>query len=418
MTTYKIGRVRPVYKGEYSSESSYVVLDRVMYRGTVWECVADAPEGTAPQDGVSTFWVPIGIQGGEGPQGPKGDKGPQGPQGPKGEQGDPGEQGPQGVEGPQGSTGPQGAEGPQGPRGEKGPVFTPKVSSDGDLSWTNDGGLENPPPVNVRGPQGLQGPQGIQGIRGPKGDPGDMGPQGPAGETGPAGTTSWDGIENKPDASESIKGIVQLASADEATAGVNTTKALTPAGGARAFLPKNGGAMSGDITYASNDGEFSIIGGTSSTSGARLALNGVERTTEFAGSFILQARGPDDTKELVGNPDGSLYWAGKLVERLVQRLGYTFDNGGADVFRFESGLQVVSGTVSIPVNSTITVTLNLPFATNGYAITATPYTELADIFISFFEPTATNFKLAFQSKAGLKDFSPQVKFVCVGFWKE
>lgn len=184
MTTYKIGRVRPVYKGEYSSESSYVVLDRVMYRGTVWECVADAPEGTAPQDGVSTFWVPIGIQGGEGPQGPKGDTGPQGSQGPKGEQGDPGEQGPQGVEGPQGSMGPQGAEGPQGPRGEKGPVFTPKVSSDGALSWTNNGGLENPPSVNVRGPQGLQGPQGIQGIQGPKGDPGDMGPEGPKGATG------------------------------------------------------------------------------------------------------------------------------------------------------------------------------------------------------------------------------------------
>lgn len=201
MTTYKIGRVRPVYKGEYSSESSYVVLDRVMYQGTVWECVADAPEGTAPQDGFSTFWVPIGIQGDVGPQGPKGDTGPQGPQGPKGpkgEQGDPGEQGPQGVEGPQGSTGPQGAEGPQGPRGEKGPVFTPKVSSEGELSWTNDGGLENPPAVNVRGPQGLQGPQGIQGAQGPKGDAGDTGPQGPKGDTGPAGTTEWDELNGKP----------------------------------------------------------------------------------------------------------------------------------------------------------------------------------------------------------------------------
>ena len=51
-----------------------------------------------------------------------------------------------------------------------GATFTPSVSADGTLSWSNDGGLPNPDPVNIRGPQGEQG---IQGDAGPKGDPGE-----------------------------------------------------------------------------------------------------------------------------------------------------------------------------------------------------------------------------------------------------
>lgn len=37
---------------------------------------------------------------------------------------------------------------------ERGPVFTPSISSDGTLSWTNNGGLVNPDPVNIKGPKG------------------------------------------------------------------------------------------------------------------------------------------------------------------------------------------------------------------------------------------------------------------------
>lgn len=36
-----------------------------------------------------------------------------------------------------------------------GATFTPSVSSDGDLSWTNDRGKENPPTVNIRGLPGV-----------------------------------------------------------------------------------------------------------------------------------------------------------------------------------------------------------------------------------------------------------------------
>lgn len=60
----------------------------------------------------------------------------------------------------------------------KGATFTPAVSEDGVLSWTNDGWLENPEPVNVKGPQGergLQGEQGPHGIQGPRGPRGEIG---------------------------------------------------------------------------------------------------------------------------------------------------------------------------------------------------------------------------------------------------
>lgn len=145
---------------------------------------------------------------------PKGDQGMQGDQGPKGDKGDPGLQGLQGIQGeqgPKGDTGPQGAKGDPGvtpniqvgttttleagsqatvtqrgtaenpifdfgiPKGadgsgsgsgENGATYTPAVSEDGMLSWTNDKGLPNPDPVNIKGPQGDPGEDGTDGANG------------------------------------------------------------------------------------------------------------------------------------------------------------------------------------------------------------------------------------------------------------
>ena len=57
-------------------------------------------------------------------------------------------------------------------------VFTPSVSSDGVLSWTNKAGLPNPASVNIKGAKGDKGDTGAQGIQGVKGDKGDTGEQG------------------------------------------------------------------------------------------------------------------------------------------------------------------------------------------------------------------------------------------------
>ena len=113
-----------------------------------------------------------------------------------------------------------------GADGEDGATFTPSVSADGTLSWTNNKGLTNPEPVNIKGPRGDTGPQGPQGPKGdaftyadftgeqlaalkgekgdtgatgatgatgPQGDKGDTGPQGPKGDTGATGATGPQG---------------------------------------------------------------------------------------------------------------------------------------------------------------------------------------------------------------------------------
>ena len=139
-------------------------------------------------------------------------------------------------------------------RRRNGFTFTPSVSSDGTLSWTNDGGLNNPNSVNIKGPQGergqkgepgkdgtgislkasraectkvgdayletnghimihngtgftdggeIRGPQGQQGERGPQGlqgiqgVPGQVGPQGQQGERGPKGDNGLPGPQGQ-----------------------------------------------------------------------------------------------------------------------------------------------------------------------------------------------------------------------------
>lgn len=120
----------------------------------------EGPQGEQGPQGIQ------GIQGIQGEQGPQGETGPQGEQGIQGEKGPKGDTGEQGPKGETGNTGP---EGPKGDKGDTGPYFLPNVSSEGVISWTNNGNLPNPTSVNIKGPQGEQGPKGD------KGDPGAAG---------------------------------------------------------------------------------------------------------------------------------------------------------------------------------------------------------------------------------------------------
>lgn len=113
-------------------------------------------EGTQGPPGESAYEIAVdnGFTGTEqewlaslkGPPGKDGEKGKAGPPGPKG---DPGEGGQDGKDGAPGQP------------GENGATFTPAVSSDGTLSWTNDGGLPNPDTVNIKGPPGDPGSPGV-----------------------------------------------------------------------------------------------------------------------------------------------------------------------------------------------------------------------------------------------------------------
>lgn len=57
-------------------------------------------------------------------------------------------------------------QGPSGEDGKDGITFTPSVSADGLLSWSNDGGVENPAPVNIKGATGDTGSTGETGATG------------------------------------------------------------------------------------------------------------------------------------------------------------------------------------------------------------------------------------------------------------
>lgn len=63
--------------------------------------------------------------------------------------------------------------GTAGADGEDGATFTPSVSSDGVLSWSNNKGLANPAPINIKGADGTNGTNGVDGAKGDKGDKGD-----------------------------------------------------------------------------------------------------------------------------------------------------------------------------------------------------------------------------------------------------
>lgn len=88
---------------------------------------------------------------------------------------------------------PKGDKGPQGERGLQGFYFTPSVDIDGNISWTNNGDLNNPDTINIKGPKGDKGDKGDQGIVGPEGPVGPQGPQGESGPQGPIGNTGPQG---------------------------------------------------------------------------------------------------------------------------------------------------------------------------------------------------------------------------------
>ena len=61
-----------------------------------------------------------------------------------------------------------------GTPGIDGVTFTPSVSQEGIISWTNNGGLSNPTPINIKGEKGEKGDKGDKGDKGEKGEKGNI----------------------------------------------------------------------------------------------------------------------------------------------------------------------------------------------------------------------------------------------------
>ena len=81
-----------------------------------------------------------------------------------------------------------------GSSGDGGATFIPSVSADGVISWTNDKGLPNPKPVNIKG---------VKGDKGDKGEAGENGKDGANGKDGEDGYTPVKGKDYFTDADKS-----------------------------------------------------------------------------------------------------------------------------------------------------------------------------------------------------------------------
>lgn len=105
-----LGKVACTPKGDYNEGAAYVVLDIVAYGGGSYMALKDVTGVTPSNDGLN--WMRLAEKG---------------------------------------------SDGIDGTDGADGATFTPSVSPDGELSWTNDGSLENPDPVNIMGQTGQPG---------------------------------------------------------------------------------------------------------------------------------------------------------------------------------------------------------------------------------------------------------------------
>lgn len=301
-----------------------------------------------------TNWNNAGkIQGPQGPQGPVGPQGPKGDPGPQGIKGDPGEKGEQGLKG---DTGPQGEQGPVGPKGEQGNTgargitFTPVIDSKGNISWSNDGGLENPQTVNITGPQGDTGAKGDAGPQGEKGEVGDVGPKGDKGTTfipsvDTDGNMSWsntDGIVNPE--TVNIKGPKGDKGSD-ATVPIATIEILGK------IKPD------GKTTFVDEDGTLHAKGGGATITPPKPVNN---PTVENANaSVIIKWQDPENT---VISGSTTSTWAGtKLV---MKETGYPANP--------DDGILVVDNTVRDKYKTTGYTVTGL---TNGkkYYFTLFPY---------------------------------------------
>lgn len=104
-----LGRVLPIYKGDWSADTNYDILDIVYYNGNSY--TAKQPSTNQEPKADSAYWGLSSI---------KGQKGDKGDQGQKGDKGDTGLQGPQGPKGVIGATGPKGDKGDTGATGPTG----------------------------------------------------------------------------------------------------------------------------------------------------------------------------------------------------------------------------------------------------------------------------------------------------------
>ena len=346
MPTLKIGRVRPVFRGEYSSAQSYAVLDRVTLDGEVWECVKDAPAGTAPQENASAFWVRIGARGPQGERGAQGIQGPAGADGATGPAGPAGQQGEQGEPGPKGDTGATGPQGPQGPQGEPGPKGdTGARGATGATGPAGADGADGLPPehewqgtaLRFKEPDGSWG-QAVD-LRGAPGSSATV----PIATTSVAGkvkvgtnlSVAADGTLSVASASTSARGVVQLSSATNST---STTLAATASA----------------VKAAYDKGASAATAASKAQTAATAAQSAADAAAETANTAKAAADAAQSAVDGVAKPNAYVTTAWR--------------SGSSWYRKWSNGFIEQGGTATTSGAST-TISLHTPFTSTSYNVT-------------------------------------------------
>ena len=147
-------------RGDYdvNAEPTYTKSDYITYTdGNTYVCKLDNPTNEPPIDGTvtDTYWQVIAFRGAQGIAGKDGEKGADGVTFTPSID----------ANGVLSFTNNGGLENPEpiDIKGDNGVTFTPSIDADGYLSFTNNGNLENPEPIKVLGKDGVDGKDGADG---------------------------------------------------------------------------------------------------------------------------------------------------------------------------------------------------------------------------------------------------------------
>lgn len=292
-------------------------------------------------------------------------------------------------------------------QGVNGTTYTPSVSAAGVISWTNDGGKDNPEPVNIKGPKGDTGPQGSpgkDGEQGPQGEPGKdgaAGPQGPQGEPGAAGPQGPQG-EPGAEGPQGPKGDIGA----QGPQGEQGPKGDTG--------PQGEQGPKGDPGPAGADGKDYVLTDTDKTDiAAKVEIpDGSVTTNKLADSAVtgdkikslaieakhIKVRTINSVRIALGAITENLL-SDDLQKKLTSYVG-TFDCSTGDVVTLDEWYQLSDFdpfVVNVEYDTTGTITLHADDAKSGdHALTLR-----SGAIVSFFEENGTECAVITQSDFGV-----------------
>ena len=163
------------------------------------------------------------------------------------------------------------------------------------------------------------------------------------------------------------------------------------------------------VSNADDTQEVGLKGGPSGNPGARIVLRGRSQVGG-GGWFVLRANSTaSDAVELIGKPDGNLFWDSRQIERVY--------DSGTYYIRFVSGVLLCWDRASIALTNK-TISLPVAFADTNYSVSITAFgtTNFSD-YISVISQTTSNFVLQQGDLAPGDTHTSACRWMAMGRWK-